>query len=747
MANTPKKALITGSAGLIGSEAVGFFIKKGFEVHGIDNNMRKYFFGDEASTDWNRTALEESYQDSYIHYDVDIRDESAINEIFKTHTFDLIIHTAAQPSHDWAAKEPLTDFTVNANGTLVLLEAFRKYCPGAVFIFTSTNKVYGDTPNNLPLIELDTRWEIDPKHKFKNGIDETMSIDGSKHSIFGASKVAADIMVQEYGRYFNLKTGVFRGGCLTGPDHSGAELHGFLAYLAKCIAEGRPYTIFGYKGKQVRDNIHSYDLITMFYEFYKKPRVGEVYNVGGSRHSNVSMMEAIEKIEVYLEKKGNITYSDKNRSGDHIWYVSDVSKFQKHYPRWSYSYDIDDIISEICDRWKLLADERTGIKNKTVAVVTHEHFKGTGQEMRDFLSELRVKSLYYIAHKFHYSKGELISYFHRFNRGRIVEEKKSPVIPKNEFLFYIRDAFYNILYLARAREKIDLYIGFGSFNAIFGLLFKMFGKVDKVAFFTIDYIMKGRFSNGVLNKLYVLMDRLAFLYSDYTLNVSRRMAEKRIEEIGEKAESRKQLEVPIGILNDAFSIKVKKKGKILVYSGGLSKDFGIELAIDSMPDLLKVFPDLKLRIIGDGELRENLEKLVAKKKLQDSVEFFGFIDTSTEREKWISLLKESTLGIATYADTKDTYKRFSDVTKPKDYISCGLPVITTDVIPFSEVISEKNLGRVIKFNKRSFVNAVSGILTDEKELRKIEKNALEYSKEITWDSIFTRMFNQMGYRI
>ncbi|PIV83399.1 MAG: NAD-dependent epimerase, partial [Candidatus Moranbacteria bacterium CG17_big_fil_post_rev_8_21_14_2_50_44_12] len=284
-----KKALITGSAGLIGSESVRFFAEKGFDIVGIDNDMRKYFFGDEASTEWNNNLLKEKYK-NYKHYKADIRNNDEIEKIFKEHKFDLIIHTAAQPSHDWATKEPLTDFTVNANGTLNLLEAFRKHCPEAVFIFTSTNKVYGDKPNELSLVELEKRWEIEKGHKYWNGIDEFMSIDQSKHSVFGASKVAADIMVQEYGRYFGLNTGTFRGGCLTGPAHSGTQLHGFLAYLVKCVATGQKYTIFGYKGKQVRDNIHSFDLVNMFWNFYQKPRQGEVYNAGGSRHSNVSML-------------------------------------------------------------------------------------------------------------------------------------------------------------------------------------------------------------------------------------------------------------------------------------------------------------------------------------------------------------------------------------------------------------------------------------------------------------------------
>lgn len=344
---TKKTVLITGSAGLIGSEAVRFFSQKGFKIIGIDNNARKYFFGPSASTIWNKKKLEEEIN-NYYHHDIDIRDVKKIEEVFKKNNIDLIIHAAAQPSHDWAAKEPLTDFTINALGTLVLLEAFRKFAKDAIFIFTSTNKVYGDNPNKLPLKELENRYELPEGHKFYNGIDETMSLDDTTHSIFGVSKVSADLMVQEYGRYFGLKTGIFRGGCLTGPAHSSAQLHGFLAYLVSSIVNDREYTIFGYKGKQVRDNIHSYDVANAFYNFYLNPKKGEVYNIGGSRYSNISVIEAIEKIESILGKKAKIKYNPKNRIGDHIWYISDMSKFKKHYPRWDYSYDSDKILKELC---------------------------------------------------------------------------------------------------------------------------------------------------------------------------------------------------------------------------------------------------------------------------------------------------------------------------------------------------------------------------------------------------------------
>ncbi len=342
-------AIVTGSGGLIGSETALFFAQRGFTVIGIDNDMRGYFFGPEASTRWNVEGLREKLSD-YVHLDADIRNEKEIGNIFDRYGSDIkiVIHTAAQPSHDWAAREPLTDFTVNANGTLNLLEATRRHAPGAVFIFTSTNKVYGDAPNSLPLVELDTRWEIEAGHPyFERGIDESMSIDQSKHSLFGASKVAADVLVQEYGRYFGLKTGCFRGGCLTGPNHSGTQLHGFLAYLVKCAVTRTPYTIFGYKGKQVRDNIHSYDLVNMFWHFYLNPRPGEVYNAGGSRHSNCSMREAIELCREITGDTIDCRYEETNRIGDHIWWVSDVQKFCTHYPEWSYRYSLRDIVNQI----------------------------------------------------------------------------------------------------------------------------------------------------------------------------------------------------------------------------------------------------------------------------------------------------------------------------------------------------------------------------------------------------------------
>jgi CDP-paratose 2-epimerase len=341
-------AIVSGSAGLVGAEAVRFLSAQGYTVAGIDNDMRRVFFGEEASTCGSRRALEEAVA-GYRHYDLDIREVPALENVFREYGRDvkLVIHTAAQPSHDWAAREPGTDFTINANGTLAMLESTRKYCPEACFIFTSTNKVYGDTPNRLPLIELESRWEIAPDHPFRNGIDETMSIDQTKHSLFGASKLAADVLVQEYGRYFGLKTGVFRGGCLTGPGHAGTRLHGFLSYLVRCAITGETYTIYGYKGKQVRDNLHCADLVSMFWHFFQHPRAGEVYNVGGGRHSNCSVLEAIRLCQDLTGRKMPVAYTEENRVGDHIWWISDVRKFQAHYPEWRYTYDLERIVAQI----------------------------------------------------------------------------------------------------------------------------------------------------------------------------------------------------------------------------------------------------------------------------------------------------------------------------------------------------------------------------------------------------------------
>ena len=355
-------ALITGSAGLIGSEAVRHFSARGMDVVGVDNDMRRYFFGEEAATQEMADALIRSIR-RYQHHNIDIRDEHAIFDLFARFGTDivLVIHTASQPSHDWAAREPLTDFSVNASGTLVLLEATRRFSPNAVFIFTSTNKVYGDTPNKLPLVEREQRWEVDETHLFaKHGISEEMSVDRSLHSLFGASKLAADVLTQEYGRYFGICTACFRGGCFTGPNHSGTELHGFLAYLMRCTVTGTPYRVFGYKGKQVRDNLHSADLIRAFDMFFAAPKAGEVYNIGGSRYSNCSMLEAIELCEQITGRKLDWQYSNTGRPGDHIWWISDIRRFQQHYPGFQLRYNVPMILREIYDRnverWRCAAE-------------------------------------------------------------------------------------------------------------------------------------------------------------------------------------------------------------------------------------------------------------------------------------------------------------------------------------------------------------------------------------------------------
>ena len=342
-------AVVTGAGGLVGAETARLFTERGLDVIGIDNDMRGRFFGRDASTRWQVEQLRRSCR-NYHHFDDDIRDEAAIGTIFAKYGsgISVVIHCAAQPSHDWAVREPMTDFTINATGTLIMLEATRRYAPDAVFIFASTNKVYGDHPNQLPLIELPTRFELPPGHAWAaHGIPEDMSIDNCLHSLFGASKVAADVLVQEYGRYFGLKTACFRGGCLTGPGHSGAQLHGFLSYLVQCAVTGAAYTVFGYKGKQVRDNIHSRDLVEAFWCYFRRPVAGEVFNIGGGRHSNCSMQEAIAMVEILTGRPMRHTYNDDNRIGDHVWWISDVRKFQRMYPEWTYRFGLKDMLTDI----------------------------------------------------------------------------------------------------------------------------------------------------------------------------------------------------------------------------------------------------------------------------------------------------------------------------------------------------------------------------------------------------------------
>jgi CDP-paratose 2-epimerase len=344
------KLLVTGSAGLIGSEVCRFFHDQGFSIHGLDNNQRAVFFGPQGDTLWNRSRLSEELS-RYTHHDVDIRDRSAVIDLLQVVKPDAIVHAAAQPSHDLAASMPFDDFDTNAVGTLNLLEAVRRACPESPFVCMSTNKVYGDRPNTIALRELDTRWDYaDPA--FAHGIAEDFSIDQSKHSLFGASKVAADVMVQEYGRYFGMPTCALRGGCLTGPNHSGVELHGFLSYLVKCNLEGREYRVYGYKGKQVRDNIHSEDVARFIWEFIKAPRAAEVYNLGGGKENSCSILEAFRIAESFSGKAQQFTYHEENRIGDHICYYSDLRKMRAHYPQWDITISLNETIRQIVESWQ-----------------------------------------------------------------------------------------------------------------------------------------------------------------------------------------------------------------------------------------------------------------------------------------------------------------------------------------------------------------------------------------------------------
>jgi CDP-paratose 2-epimerase len=341
--------VVTGSGGLIGAEAVRLFAAKSHTVVGIDNDMRAHYFGDSASTRWSVDRLRAEVA-GYRHHAIDVRDAAAVERVFTEYGCQIsaIVHAAAQPSHDWAGRQPSVDFGVNAVGTLNLLEATRAHCPEAVFMFLSTNKVYGDAPNSLPLIEIGQRYECAPEHPFAAfGIDESMPIDQTRHSLFGASKAAADLLVQEYGRYFGIKSACFRCGCLTGAGHSGAELHGFLSYLMICTITGKPYTVLGYKGRQVRDNIHSADLVDALYAFYQAPRVAAVYNLGGGRYSNCSVIEAIAACEGRAGKRLRRSYTERNRVGDHIWWISDLRRFQADYPDWRIRYSIDDIFDDL----------------------------------------------------------------------------------------------------------------------------------------------------------------------------------------------------------------------------------------------------------------------------------------------------------------------------------------------------------------------------------------------------------------
>ncbi len=361
-----RTAIVTGSGGLIGSESVRLFVERGFHVIGVENDQRAQFFGPEASTQAVTQRLVGDY-DEFTTVEMDIRDREGVDRLMAAHCADIeaIVHTAAQPSHDWAASDPVADFSINAVGTSNLLEAARRNCPDATFIFTSTNKVYGDRPNFLPLVEHDTRLELPADHHWHGGIGTDMSIDACTHSLFGVSKAAADLLVQEYGRYFDMPTVCFRGGCLTGPQHAGAQLHGFLAYLMRCTVTGAPYTVFGYDGKQVRDNIHARDVVEAFWAFHRQPRRAAVYNLGGGRDSNVSMLEAIEQCEAIAGRELDVSFSDQARIGDHRWWVSALDDFQRDYPDWRLTAGIHDVLVEIhaanVERWLADAPQRAEV--------------------------------------------------------------------------------------------------------------------------------------------------------------------------------------------------------------------------------------------------------------------------------------------------------------------------------------------------------------------------------------------------
>lgn len=386
------------------------------------------------------------------------------------------------------------------------------------------------------------------------------------------------------------------------------------------------------------------------------------------------------------------------------------------------------------------------IEDLRITISTHEYFKGSGQELKEFLINKKIKKIVYIAHKLFLAKPNL-SYKEVYKSGVLIKKEESFSIPRVQFLLYLRDAFYNLYFLIFSTGRIDYYIGINSFNAFFGILLKKLGKIDKVVFFTIDYIMEDRFGSGLMNKIYIWLDRFAFFNSDYTWNVSSRMSEQRIKEIGDQAKNIKQLVVPIGVpLNDAANITVERKNNILVYSGELAPKYGLELILESAPDLLKEFPDLEIRIIGDGKLKDKLQRIAKDLNIEKNVNFVGYINTTLERARWLSLLKESTLGLATYQEDKKSFKQFSDVTKPKDYMSCGLPIITTNLIPLSEDIKKYNLGRVVEDTKISFVKNISELLRNKNEIEQIRKNIDLYAKDMTWENIFKKVFSEMDIK-
>lgn len=718
MKKKPEKVLVTGSAGLIGSEAVRFFCERGFQVSGIDNDMRAYFFGQEASTIWKRKLLEQKYK-NYRHFNFDIRNQKKAEELFQGNKFDLIIHAAAQPSHDWAAREPLTDFSVNAAATLLLLENFRRYCPEAVFIFTSTNKVYGDQPNKLPFKEQETRWELPKNHRYYQGIDESMSIDNCLHSIFGASKAAADILVQEYGKYFNLYTACFRGGCLTGPAHTGAQLHGFLAYLARCIATGQKYTIFGYKGKQVRDNIHSFDLVNAFYHFYQKPRRGEVYNIGGSRYSNISMIEAIKKMEKIFKKKANLEYLDESRRGDHIWYISDVSKFQRHYPQWCYHYDIDRIIEEIClsghfalaTYGSSMVTFFTGVRKPkikigTVFMVSYlNQAYGPVKALRLYLSS-RAEKVISVEHS-------------------IFEVNRSPFSSLKHFLL-------NFLCFYSHRKKIDFYFGTSGISVLAGALLKKIGFPFKLVYYSLDYTPH-RFKNPFLNYIFHRIDQFCVKNANFIWSVSPEIQEIRRKQ-GVVAD--KNILVRSGIRMTAkhsrFSKKSFQRRATLVIDGFLSNESLVKMAIKAVALLKKKKLSVKLKIVPGYLAKKRIVAYARRQRVSPSVEFLEGLP----HQKIFSLYLNYGLGLALFRLAPDEPAVYRDAVEIKEFLGAGLPVVCSSGLQLGREIEGKRMGLQVKNQLSSLTEAISELLSKPEKYARFSQNALQYARQFTWEQTF-----------
>jgi len=625
------------------------------------------------------------------------------------------------------------------------------YCPEAVFIFTSTNKVYGDTPNTLPLIELETRWELPSDHPFYQGIDESMTIDRSKHSIFGVSKVAADIMVQEYGRYFGLKTAVFRGGCLTGPAHSGTKLHGFLAYLIKCIAEGRGYTIYGYKGKQVRDNIHSSDLIQAFYQIYLNPRCGEVYNMGGSRHSNVSMMEAIEKIEAALGRRGVIEYDQQNRSGDHIWYVSDVRKFQSHYPNWRYQYNTDAIIEEICrsghfgssqviaglvvsqfqNQKVLLQTDKTKIF--VSAHITEE--AGPVQALKSYLIK-KFSRLIFVEHPFAYS-GVDQSKVTAFRVGLPAKELLTRQL-SSELVSYFRDLILTIYWFLKSGQQVDLFIGTDNLNALAGLILKKLGFCFNLVYYATSY-SQHRFKNRLLNWAYHTVDQICARQADYNWSGSNRLQGVREQQ---EVDWEKNILVKTGI-NKSLIDSTTNSGKdqnVLVINEHLTKIKGAQLVINSLPAIRQLNPQAKLVVIGTGPYEQILKEEVSRIKVEAWVEFKGELTPAL----YFKQLSNYGIGLAIYQGSVGSFTNYADPMAVKEYLALGLPVVVSSYLPIAESVKQLPLGVAINYNQQELVEALAKLWFEPGFYSHCARNGLEFVKDLDWTGIFNQVMKQMG---